>query len=227
MRIDKLTTKFQQALADAQSLALGNDHAYIEPVHLLAAMLRQDDGPTPLLQRAGVNVQGLLGAADANARELLGTMGYFAPTITVELTETPDSKAGPRTVVVTVQPGPQTRIVPVVNGIPWWYFQDHHTPPPALAFLRAIADEIEARAEAITEIGSQETGLPEARLQGERGRTTGQLRLFADHIEAGAYLDRRFDAALPERQPAPRPEIRLIQRPIGPVAVFGASNFPL
>ncbi|MEI2297221.1 aldehyde dehydrogenase (NADP(+)) [Ensifer sp. MJa1] len=95
------------------------------------------------------------------------------------------------------------------------------------AFLRAIADEIEARAEAITEIGTQETGLPEARLQGERGRTTGQLRLFADHIEKGDYLDRRFDAALPERQPAPRPEIRLIQRPIGPVAVFGASNFPL
>lgn len=95
------------------------------------------------------------------------------------------------------------------------------------AFLRAIADEIEARAEAITAIGRQETGLPEARLQGERGRTTGQLRLFADHIEAGDYLDRRVDAALPERQPAPRPEIRLIQRPIGPVAVFGASNFPL
>ncbi len=95
------------------------------------------------------------------------------------------------------------------------------------AFLRAIAEEIEARADAITEIGSQETGLPAARLQGERGRTTGQLRLFADHIEAGAYLDRRMDAALPERQPAARPEIRMIQRPIGPVAVFGASNFPL
>lgn len=95
------------------------------------------------------------------------------------------------------------------------------------AFLRAIADEIEARGDAITEIGTQETGLPAARLQGERGRTTGQLRLFADHIEKGDYLDRRFDAALPDRQPAPRPEIRLIQRPIGPVAVFGASNFPL
>ncbi|MEO5324551.1 aldehyde dehydrogenase (NADP(+)) [Mesorhizobium sp. CC13] len=95
------------------------------------------------------------------------------------------------------------------------------------AFLRAIANEIEARAAEITEIGSQETGLPEARLQGERGRTTGQLRLFADHIEMGDYLDRRLDAALPERQPAPRPEIRLIQRPVGPVAVFGASNFPL
>ena len=95
------------------------------------------------------------------------------------------------------------------------------------AFLDAIADEIEARAEAITEIGSQETGLPAARLQGERGRTTGQLRLFANHIRNGDYLDRRVDAALPDRQPLPRPEIRLIQRPIGPVAVFGASNFPL
>jgi NADP-dependent aldehyde dehydrogenase len=95
------------------------------------------------------------------------------------------------------------------------------------AFLDAIADEIEARAEAITEIGTQETGLPVARLQGERGRTTGQLRLFASHIRKGDYLDRRHDAALPERQPAPRPDIVMIQRPIGPVAVFGASNFPL
>ena len=95
------------------------------------------------------------------------------------------------------------------------------------AFLDRIADEIEARAEAITEIGTAETGLPVARLQGERGRTTGQLRLFASHIRAGDYLDRRHDPALPDRQPAPRPEIRLVQRPVGPVAVFGASNFPL
>lgn len=95
------------------------------------------------------------------------------------------------------------------------------------AFLEAIADQIEARAEAITAIGTQETGLPEGRLQGERGRTTGQLRLFADHIRAGDYLDRRHDAALPDRQPLPRPDLRMIQRPIGPVAVFGASNFPL
>ncbi|KGJ04502.1 NADP-dependent aldehyde dehydrogenase [Paracoccus halophilus] len=95
------------------------------------------------------------------------------------------------------------------------------------AFLDAIADEIEARAGAITQIGSQETGLPEARLQGERGRTVGQLRLFAEHIRKGDYLDRRHDPALPDRQPLPRPDIRLIERPIGPVAVFGASNFPL
>jgi len=95
------------------------------------------------------------------------------------------------------------------------------------AFLNKIADEIEARADQITEIGSSETGLPEARLQGERGRTTGQLRLFASHIEKGDYLDRRYDPALPDRQPLPRPDIRLIERPVGPVAVFGASNFPL
>lgn len=94
-------------------------------------------------------------------------------------------------------------------------------------FLRAIADEIEARAELITEIGSRESGLPQARLQGERGRTVGQLRLFADHVEAGDYLDRRHDAALPDRAPLPRPDLRMMQRPIGPVAVFGASNFPL
>lgn len=95
------------------------------------------------------------------------------------------------------------------------------------AFLNAIADEIEARAEAITEIGTQETGLPASRLQGERGRTTGQLRLFASHILDGEYLDRRHDPAQPDRAPLPRPDLKMVQRPIGPVAVFGASNFPL
>ncbi|WP_371398959.1 aldehyde dehydrogenase (NADP(+)) [Marinovum algicola] len=95
------------------------------------------------------------------------------------------------------------------------------------AFLNEIAKEIESRVEKIAKIGSQETGLPEQRLIAECGRTTGQLRLFADHITAGDYLDRRHDAALPDRAPLPRPDLKLIQRPIGPVAVFGASNFPL
>jgi alpha-ketoglutaric semialdehyde dehydrogenase len=95
------------------------------------------------------------------------------------------------------------------------------------AFLDRIADEIEARGAEITAIGTAETGLPTARLEGERGRTTGQLRLFASHIRAGSHLDRRHDAALPDRKPAPRPDIKMVQRPIGPVAVFGASNFPL
>ncbi len=94
-------------------------------------------------------------------------------------------------------------------------------------FLDRIADEINARGAEITAIGHQETGLPTARLEGERGRTCGQLRLFASHIRQPDYLDRRDDPALPDRQPLPRPELTLIQRPVGPVAVFGASNFPL
>ncbi|MBC7280519.1 aldehyde dehydrogenase (NADP(+)) [Hoeflea sp.] len=94
-------------------------------------------------------------------------------------------------------------------------------------FLNAIADEIEARGEALTAMGTAETGLPEARLNGERGRTTGQLRLFASHILDGAYLDRRHDKALPDRAPLPRPDIKMVERPVGPVGVFGASNFPL
>lgn len=94
-------------------------------------------------------------------------------------------------------------------------------------FLHTIANEIDARGEAITEIGTQETGLPDARLNGERGRTVGQLRLFAEHILKGEYLDAHHDAALPDRAPLPRPDIKLVQRPVGPVAVFGASNFPL
>ncbi len=93
--------------------------------------------------------------------------------------------------------------------------------------LDEIADQIDARGDALTAVGSAETGLPEARLQGERGRTTGQLRLFAAHIRDGAYLDRRHDEPLPDRAPLPRPDLRMMQRPIGPVAVFGASNFPL
>ena len=108
-------------------------------------------------------------------------------------------------------------------------FPDYSAVPRSAraVFLNRIADEIETRGAAITEIGSQETGLPPARLEGERGRTTMQLRLFASHILKDDWLDRRHDPALPDRRPLPRPDLKLIQRPIGPVAVFGASNFPL
>ncbi|WP_399686029.1 Clp protease N-terminal domain-containing protein, partial [Xenophilus sp.] len=75
MRQDKLTTKFQEALADAQSLALGNDNPYIEPVHLLAAMLRQEDGPRALLERAGANVPGLSAAAENAIKRLPQVQG--------------------------------------------------------------------------------------------------------------------------------------------------------
>ena len=75
MRLDKLTTKFQEALGEAQTLALGADHAYIEPAHLLVAMLRQEDGPKSLLQRAGVNVGGLLASAEAAMKRLPQVQG--------------------------------------------------------------------------------------------------------------------------------------------------------
>ncbi len=75
MRIDKLTTKFQEALADAQSLALGHDNAYIEPTHLLVALLRQEDGPRALLERAGANVPGLLKDAEAAVKRLPQVQG--------------------------------------------------------------------------------------------------------------------------------------------------------
>jgi DNA-binding transcriptional LysR family regulator len=91
MRLDKLTTKFQEALGEAQSLALANDHAYIEPEHLLVAMLRQEDGPRALLQRAGVNVPGLLAGAEA-AMERART-GHAQPSGTLRLTS-PQGSAG-------------------------------------------------------------------------------------------------------------------------------------
>lgn len=101
------------------------------------------------------------------------------------------------------------------------------TPARRAEFLRAIADEIEARGEALTERAMQESALPDMRLNGERGRTTGQLRLFADWIEEGSCFDVRIDRAMPDRAPLPRPDVRLVLKAIGPVGVFGASNFPL
>jgi ATP-dependent Clp protease ATP-binding subunit ClpB len=76
MRIEKLTTKFQEALSEAQTLALGNDNQYIEPAHVLLAMLRQEDGPKALLQRAGVNVTGLTAAAETAMKKLPQVQGH-------------------------------------------------------------------------------------------------------------------------------------------------------
>ena len=94
-------------------------------------------------------------------------------------------------------------------------------------FLETIASEIEALGDALIDRAVAETGLPRPRIQGERGRTCQQLRTFALTVRAGEWLDVRVDNALPERQPLPRPDLRQRQVPLGPVAVFGASNFPL
>jgi 2,5-dioxopentanoate dehydrogenase len=95
------------------------------------------------------------------------------------------------------------------------------------AFLRKIAESIEASAPAITKRANLETALPDARLQGELARTCNQLRFFAQLIEEGSWVDARIDNADPERKPLPKPSIRSMHLPLGPVAVFGASNFPL
>jgi 2,5-dioxopentanoate dehydrogenase len=93
-------------------------------------------------------------------------------------------------------------------------------------FLRRIAELFEANAAAIQERANQETALPLARLQGETGRTCGQLRLFATLIEEGWWLDARIDHADPNRKPAPKPDVRSMLAPLGPVVVFSSSNFP-
>ncbi|RMC91954.1 aldehyde dehydrogenase (NADP(+)) [Aquitalea palustris] len=101
------------------------------------------------------------------------------------------------------------------------------TPAQRAQLLETIAEEIEALGDALIDRAMQETGLSRARLQGERARTCGQLRSFARTVRAGEWLDVRVDPAQPARQPLPRADLRQRQIPLGPVAVFGASNFPL
>lgn len=93
--------------------------------------------------------------------------------------------------------------------------------------LRRIAELIETNAAAIQERANLETGLPLGRLQGETARTCGQLRLFASLVEDGWWQDARVDHADPDRKPLPKPDVRSLLAPLGPVVVFSSSNFPL
>ncbi|MGA2218859.1 MAG: aldehyde dehydrogenase (NADP(+)) [Terracidiphilus sp.] len=95
------------------------------------------------------------------------------------------------------------------------------------AFLGAIADGLDAVTGELAERAQRESALPPARLQGEVKRASNQFRLFAELVEEGSWVAARIDTALPERKPAPRPDLRSMLRPLGPVAVFGASNFPI
>ncbi len=94
-------------------------------------------------------------------------------------------------------------------------------------FLEKIAEEIENLGETLIERYKAESGLPQGRAIGERGRTTGQLRLYAQLLREGSWVNARIDSSMPDRQPAPRPDLRSMERPLGVVGVFGASNFPL
>lgn len=100
------------------------------------------------------------------------------------------------------------------------------TPETRAELLENIANELTAIRGPWIERAHLETGLPLARLEGELGRTTNQLKLFATLVREGSWVDARIDTALPERKPQPRPDLRRMLEPIGPVAVFGASNFP-
>jgi NADP-dependent aldehyde dehydrogenase len=94
-------------------------------------------------------------------------------------------------------------------------------------FLRTIADGLDSIQQPLAERAHLETALPMPRLMGEVNRTTGQLRLFAAVVEEGSWVQARIDPALPHRKPLARPDLRSMLRPLGPVAIFGASNFPL
>jgi len=93
-------------------------------------------------------------------------------------------------------------------------------------FLEAIATEIEALGDALLQKASEETNLPIPRLTGERARTTGQLRMFATMLREGSWVEASIDTANPDRAPLPKPDVRKMLTPLGPVVVFGASNFP-
>ena len=95
------------------------------------------------------------------------------------------------------------------------------------AFLNAIADEILNLGTALVDIYCEETGLPEGRALGERGRTVFQLQLFAKMIASEDWRNIVSEKALPERTPLPKPSLQKTHIPLGPIAVFGASNFPL
>ncbi|MDN5200092.1 aldehyde dehydrogenase (NADP(+)) [Fulvivirgaceae bacterium BMA10] len=94
-------------------------------------------------------------------------------------------------------------------------------------FLEAIGEEIVALGDVLVDRAVAETGLPPARIQGERGRTVGQLKMFANLIREGSWVEASIDTAIPDREPIPKPDVRKMLVPIGPVVVFGASNFPL
>lgn len=95
------------------------------------------------------------------------------------------------------------------------------------AFLRKIAENIEALGDDLINRASEETALPAPRVKGEAARTCFQLRMFADLVEEGSWVGARIDQGDPSRTPLPKPDMRSLWRPLGPVLVFGASNFPL
>lgn len=120
-------------------------------------------------------------------------------------------------------------IVDRACDLAWQAFDEFRQLSAAMraTFIEQIAEQILALSDELLERAHLESGLPMARLISERGRTVGQLRLFADELRKGGWLGVRIDPAIPDRNPLPRSDLRQQKIPLGPVAVFGASNFPL
>ncbi|MDP2147453.1 MAG: aldehyde dehydrogenase family protein, partial [Pseudomonas sp.] len=150
------------------------------------------------------------------------------------------SSPGTRTAIRAINPATDAALEPAYPGgsteqvaqacaLAWSTFDSYRETSLAARaeFLETIASEIEALGDELIERAVAETGMPHARIQGERGRTCQQLRTFARTVRAGEWLDVRVNGAQPGRQPLPRADLRQRQVPLGPVAVFGASNFPL
>jgi NADP-dependent aldehyde dehydrogenase len=148
--------------------------------------------------------------------------------------------AGNRSAIRGINPATDEALQPAYAGgsaehvdqacaLAWAAFDDYRETSLNIRaeFLESIAGEIEALGDELIDRAHGETGLPRARLLGERGRTCQQLRMFARTVRAGEWLDVRVVSALPQRQPLPRADLRQRQIALGPVAVFGASNFPL
>lgn len=161
-------------------------------------------------------------------------------TLTGQLLIGQQTLTGDRDVIQGINPATNLRLEPVYAGgsaehveqacaLAWTALDRYReTSLEARAeFIETIAGEIEALGDELIDRALAETGLPRPRLLGERGRTCQQLRLFAHTVRAGEWLDVRVDTAQPQRQPMPRSDLRQRQIPLGPVAVFGASNFPL
>lgn len=147
---------------------------------------------------------------------------------------------GSQATLQAINPATSERLEPTYAGgtiehvrsattLAWAAFDDYRETLPEIRarFLETIAIEIESLGDELILRASNETGLPIPRLEGERGRTCGQLRLFAQVVRTGEWLDVRIDPELPERSPLPRTDLRQRHIALGPVAVFGASNFPL
>jgi NADP-dependent aldehyde dehydrogenase len=155
----------------------------------------------------------LIGKSEVRGKQ--GTMRAFNPTAGTELE--PDFGAGGEAEV--------DRACLLAQEA----FDSYRETPPATRarFLRLIGQGILDLGDALIDRACAETGLPKGRIEGERGRTVGQLELFASIVSEGRWIGATLDSALPDRKPQPRPDLRLRKIALGPVAVFGASNFPL